>query len=422
MIKTLKSLVILTLITFSFGCTDESSVTEEQSRIKLLWKNTVSPYTKLNLWEQSRIYDAGHVLMLPMEYAFKIAPNRVMQSDFDKLFNSYLINYESASSNDFYRFQFNYAALRYLNYIPNNSWTAENKLLFEKIRNDFFYVWYEKEQSNHGIFGKGREEIVLWKYNNKGNVDRNFKRATIDLEFYGFAIIAEIINISNSIGLEVDEMLNESLSIATQVFKQEVEYTSTGWLYQPGQWQDNIDYLYAGHYIAEPNLSYSMIEGIATDSSHSHRLPLWLTSLRNAYKENTEYYLYFDGLLQGFKEQFITVVFQPSDSDFFGPRLTNYMDGHNGIYRYKYHDDPDLKLGYEAFNLSGTLFVSFYPFLYDERIASEFGQLTFPLPQESIELYQGLGPTKNHDDLISFPNYFHNGYAELYSLIASKMF
>lgn len=417
-----QSLILCFLFILSAGCSDESVVTEEQQQVQILWSDTVTPYTKLALWQQSRVYDAGHVLMLPMEYAFKIAPNPVMQSDFHQLFANYLRNYDDASTNDFYRFQFNYAALRYLNYIAPSNWSTDNHALFNKLKADFIHVWYEKPQSNHGISGDGREEIVAWKYNNRGNTNRNFKRATIDIEFYGFAILAEIISITQKQEKTVEQRLLSSQALVTNVFKQEVSYTSTGWLYQPGQWQDNIDYLYAGYYVAEPDLSYSMVEGIATDSSHSHRMPLWLTSLKNAYPEFSEENLYFDELIQGFKEQFINVVLVPSSDDFYGPRMTNYMDGHNGVYRYRYHDDPDLKLGYEEYNLSGTLFISFYPFLYDERISREFAQLAFPLPQETIELYQGLGATKNYEDLISFPNYFNNGFAELYSIIAEKMY
>lgn len=35
-----------------------------------LWKNTVSKYLEYDLWDEINCYDAGHVLLVPMYYAF----------------------------------------------------------------------------------------------------------------------------------------------------------------------------------------------------------------------------------------------------------------------------------------------------------------------------------------------------------------
>jgi len=416
-------LLITTLLLSGCGDSKPSEEIKEHEKIRNLWLKTITPYTDFNLWEPERIYDAGHVLMVPMEYAFVINQDPLLQQDFHELFNRYDDQFESIlENNHLSRFQFYYTVLRYLNYLDSEQWEATHLSLFNKIKKDFLFHWYEREQSNWGVSGKGRVEIIEWKIENKGTSNPMFRRATIDLEYYGFAIAAELFHLSRVHQLEIENKVFEVVKLARQVFELEVEYNSSGWLYHPGQWEDYEHYLYAGHYFAEENLAPSPISGIAIDSSHSHRMPLWLASLQKAFTQNSDGYHYFQTLIDGFKEQFLNIAFVPSNSDFYGPRMTNYIDGNNGLYRYKYHNNPELKLAYEPYNLSGSLFISFYPFMYDERLAKEFAQLSFPLPDETIELYQGLGPTQDTENFISFPNYFHNGFAELYSLIAAKMY
>ena len=54
------------------------------------------------------------------------------------------------------------------------------------------------------------------------------------------------------------------------------------WLFQPGVWRDHPDYLYAGNDNLGENLLPMPVDDIAEDTSHSHRYPVWLESLRNA--------------------------------------------------------------------------------------------------------------------------------------------
>ncbi|UAA39642.1 hypothetical protein KIH87_04600 [Paraneptunicella aestuarii] len=389
--------------------------------IEQLWPTTVGDYLEQDLWSPINIYDAGVVLMLPLEYAFHIDNNASLQIQFHDFFERYLAEFDTGlDTNDLSRFQFYYVLARYLAYTQDSGWNSVQQELYSKLLADFNFVWLEEDTAQAGNAGT-RVEIIQQKLNNIGNASPKYTRATIDLELFGFAIAGELAAMQRKDGQTLHVAVQEMLQLAYANFQQEVAYTSNGWLYQPGQWDDYVDYLYAGNTELSENLEPSPVPGIATDSSHSHRMPLWLLSLAKGFPEGSEEREYFEGLSEGFESQFMSVVYVPSSAEFSGPRMTNFMDGNNGIYRYRFHNNPELKLGYEPYNLSGTLLTGFYPFMYNTQLRQEYADLTFPLSDTTLQLYLGLGGTPDVERAFQLPDYYAEGYAQVYSLIASLM-
>lgn len=400
----------------------EPPVVTKEQRIQSLWEQTISPYMAGELWDPINIYDAGHALMMPLHYAFETTDDAALQQEFHSFFSRYNDAFEaSLETNDQSRLQFYYVISRYFSLIKDDTWSPAQQALYEKVLADLDFLWNTKFASQLGASGNGRKEILQWKLDNIGQVSPKYRRATFDIEFNMFTVAADLAAVQRSRNGDVSEFINDVINMAYVTFQQEVQFTTTGWLYQPGQWEEFEDYLYAGHTEVVEGLEPSPIQGIATDSSHSHRMPLWLLSLREAFPEASDESVYFDELYEGFGTQFMDVVFVPQSSDFPSIRMTNYMDGHNGVYRYRFHNEPDIKLGYDPYNLSGTLMISFYPFLYNTELAEQYDAITFPLPDEVVELYQGLGPAREANEFVTVPNLFTNGYAEVYSLMASLM-
>lgn len=389
--------------------------------INTLWPETVSAYMQEELWASYNMYDAGLALMLPLEYAFVIEPNEQHQQDFHDFYARYLPEFDaSLTTNNLSRFQFLYVMVRYLAFTQATGWDQEQQSLYDKLLSHFDYMWFEEETLQAGNQGT-RSEILQQKLNNIGQSSPKYLRATIDLEFYGFAIAAEIAAMQRQAGQDVSITVQHMLDLALATFQQEVTNTDAGWLYQPGQWDDYVDYIYAGHDTLTTDLQPAPIAGIATDSSHSHRMPLWLLSLANGFVVGSEERTYFESLSAGFESQFMEVVYLAPSADFAAPRMTNYMDGNNGIYRYRFHDDPNLKLGYDAYNLSGTLLVGFYPYMKNAQLRDAYVQLSFPLADDILNLYLGLGGTPDTSRAFIITDYYLLGQAEIYALIASLM-
>jgi len=425
--KKLKYLFVIIFCVNLISCNDDASHEHSKNieKIDFLWDETVSVYLQDELWNPVYNYDAGQLLMIPMHYAFaEQDQNKILQFDSFYDYYSQIMN-EQLDTNRLRQLQFWYLASQYLLLSSKQgNWDNNKQEIYNSITLYLDNLWTERPISVWGIATNGLKERVVWKLENKDYVPR-YKRATFDEEFYTFAIAADFIVIKNNQFFKENSVLTDILFYAEKVFKSEAKPTDAGWLYQPGQWADNDDYLYAGNIILTDDLKPKPIVDIATDSSHSHRMPLWLTSLRNAYSINSEQYNYYQNLINGFTEQFMKVVYVDADDDFQGMRMKNFMDGNNGIYRYRFHEDSTtaIKLGYEPYNLSGTLFTGFYPLLQSSILKEKYKTQCdmFPLNQNLIDLYMGLGPARASHHLVSMPDFYTNGFAELVCLIAVQL-
>ena len=164
------------------------------------------------------------------------------------------------------------------------------------------------------------------------------------------------------------------------------------------------------------------VPGIAEDASHSHRTALWLRSLAAQYPQGSGENRYYLDLLRGLEVQFLDVVVVPPSAGFPSWRTRNYMDGHNGIYRWGYESQGPNQ-GYGPYEDSGTLLLGWWSFLGGPRIRALYADLAgrFPLPREVVQLYTGPGTRRERSETASEPNFFTNGAAELVCRLAARI-
>jgi len=294
-------------------------------------------------------------------------------------------------------------------------WGDIQDALYDEIVAVLLVEWFEAEAVNYGgLRFDGMRDRLRGKLNAVDMIPE-YAKAVFDEEFFGLAILSDLYAIDQR---NVPEVFAEILQLGYDVYLLEGVEVGDGWLFQPGIWSDYPDYRYAGHDFIAPDLDEFIIEDIATDSSHFHRMPLWLLSMRDAYAEERPEWLFFDALYTRLLRQFEDVMYTPSSTEFPAPRVSNYTDGRNGIYRYEY-DTVGSDRGYGPYQLSAvTLPLGWYVFLGSGRLIEDYSTLPFPLPEEVVELYVGPNTTRTRHPLVRWPDYFTNGFAELHVLMA----
>lgn len=209
-------------------------------------------------------------------------------------------------------------------------------------------------------------ERLAWKLNQK-ITKPSYLRAIIDEELFLIGIAANLKSYLNRSEKIETSVIDEILNAAKIIFKNEVSWTKNGgWLLQPGVWADHPDYAYAGHDNIRHGMPKKPVSNISWDTSHSSRLPLFLRCLaESALSNNDDRQLYTD-LLHALSKQFFEVILvSPTDNIVFF-RTTNFMDGHNGLYRVAYHPAMNGN-GYGPYALSGTPLLGWWIFLGDSK-------------------------------------------------------
>lgn len=432
-----KRTIYTTLLTFLVLCLNacgqgKPSHTTEQRTIETppkttfscehtLWQKTVEPYLKDPLWKPRDSYDAGHLLMVPLHYAF-LAREKKWQTQFIDHFKRFVP--QEMGSERLQRLQYLYLASRFLVLAqPNMAESTLKKRLFNFLFEEIAALWTLRPawQWDHSDFPAGIKERLLFKLT-LTSPKYSYYTAIIDEEHLLFAIAADLITFAKASNTSVPPALTEIVSIAFEVYKDNVIWgDNNAWLFQPGAWQDHPDYLYAGHVQKIPKLPPAPISNIASDSSHTLRFPLWIRSLASAFPLGSQENVFFIKLHAGLEKQLWTKVLKAPDESFPGFRMTNYMDGRNGLFRYKY-ETVVTNLGYGPFELSGSLLLGWWTFLGTERMLAVYKQIAqqFPLPQNMVDLYVGPNTTRDRHPLVKAPDSYYNGFHQLIVLLASK--
>ena len=216
------------------------------------------------------------------------------------------------------------------------------------------------------------------------------------------------------------------------------------WLLQPGVWGDHPDFQYAGHDSAEPDpatgsLPPAPVDGIGWDTGHAHRLPLWLRSLEAAAVEPDDV-AFIRSVRAGLERQFFERVLIRPDADadeegdeqgdedgdrFDGFRTTNYLSGHDGLYRYGYRNRSGrdgLPFRYEPGEVSSTLMYGWWTFLDTDRTTDLYREISesFPLSQQTLDVYTGPAAARQQHPLLHDGAFLTNGFSELFTLLAAQ--
>ena len=413
------------------GCTPSGPITTGiglDVRDHELWDSTVGEFLTDDLWDDRNAYDAGHLLMAPLEAAF-VTGEHAWQEAFANQFDLFVQESSkpdnSVTKQKLSRLQYYYLASSFLSHAATADDSELVPLGLDKILLDELedtWLEYEAWQWDSPSF-RGMRDRLEWKLSTK-NVEKSYYRAIIDEELFTLAIASEY-RAYESEALPKDSwspIVSDILEVTEKIVGQEAISTDGGWLFQTGVWEDHPDYEYAG--LAEPlsAMQPTPRDNVATDSSHASRWPLWLRSFRDASEESSKRYKRYDHDLNLLSNQFIDQILVTPSSDFPYMRMNNYMDGWNGLFRWGY-ETVGADSGYGPYELSGSLLVIWWGMLPDARVASAYCELSrsFPLSDEAITLYVGPNTTRERNPLVTWPDYFTNGFAELNSRLMCKL-
>lgn len=388
-----------------------------------LWDETVGLHLQDRLWLEQNIYDAGHYLMVPLHAAF-ILDNGEYQQQFADQFAYFMDNKDNIAEGRLNQLHYYYLLSRF---IVLASDAGQHKMIPEGMP-EYLYdriikIWcYEPAWQWAQSDFPNMKERLIWKLDTP-EPDKSYYRAIIDEEFFTFAIAADLSHYYQEKDTDKYSNLADILNIAYQVFNQEILFTETGgWLFQPGVWRQHPDYAYVGNTQKAANLSKKTLNSVAMDTSHSHRFPLWLKSLAEAYSPGSNEGEYYNRLREGLTKQFTDkALVEPSDEVPYY-RTTNFMDGTNGVYRWNYSTQGSNN-GYGPYELSGTMLLGWWTFLPGDYINNVYKDISrqFPLSDDVIQLYVGPGTSRERHHFIEGSIPYVNGYVELISNLAGKI-
>lgn len=423
--RLIKLLLICLVIS---ACSNEKRInptspkTEHSQYVNRLWHSTITEALSEPLWLEDFAYDAANALMLPMYYSFKY-PERFTietQQEFNTFFREVSLNFHPQQiENRVVKTQFMYFTTQYLKLRNQYGfWDDKDTKLFMLLTDELHLLWNDEvaihwDQSLNFV---GIKERVLWKLQAK-EVAFSYYNAFIDEEWFTIAAISDLINVGNNQGLSHSFDNDEIYNISTAVLSNFLAYEDQYLYFQKGTWFDHRDYRYAGHENVAENLAPSYVKNIAVDSSHSHRLPLFIDSFSSISSDKEYYKKIISELMRTFSDQALTSM---EIDDQFVILQNNYFDGHNGLYRYSYSTLNEGS-GYGPYQLSGTLFVGYYAFFESDgyRDSMKKMQSSFPINDQALALYVGPKITRARHYLFDWPAYFNNGFAELFTYLSA---
>lgn len=391
--------------------------------IEALWDETVGLHLQDELWTEQNIYDAGHYLMIPLHAAF-IMNNNEWQQQFAYQFAYFMDNQDHIAEVRLDQLHYYYLISRFI-VLANESGQSDMipEGLPDYLYNRIINIWNHEPawQWDQSDFPNMKERL-LWKLNTQ-RPDKSYYRAIIDEELFTFAIAADLSHYYQDKDIDKRSILADILDIAYQVFTKEVIPTENGgWLFQPGVWSEHPDYAYVGNAQKAPNLPSKTINNIAMDTSHSHRFPLWLKSLAEAYTPGSNEHNYYNKLREGLTIQFTDIVLLAPSGEIPFYRTTNFLDGNNGVYRWNYSTQGPNN-GYGPYELSGTMLLGWWTFLPGDFLNTIYNDISrqFPLSDDAIQLYVGPGTSRERHHLIEGSAPYVNGYLELISILAENI-
>ncbi len=163
---------------------------------------------------------------------------------------------------------------------------------------------------------------------------------------------------------------------------------------------------FPGNAAVNDDLEPMPVEDIAPDSSHSFRLPLFLTSFAAAEAEGSYGRTYYEQLLQGLAVQITKRVLLLPSAEFPGVRMMNYMDGRNGVYRYGYASQGEGS-GFGPYELSGSFSLGWWGFLGKALTeAYEAQRQSLPFRDEVVEVYTGPNTLRQRNIQFAEPGFY----------------
>lgn len=392
-------LLALIFVTFAAACNDSDPEPDAGA--------VTSELLAQPLWIERDAYDASHNLMVPMHAAFSVADPREVDRYVEFFRTLEATGMESLVPDRFHRLQFLYFYSRFIALLASREGCSQRALSHHATVRSLWSAivmapaWQWDRPDFPTLFDR-----VRWKLD-QTEVAYSYYRAITDEDLYGLAIGADLANVASQCALEEIQQYTDSLALARVIFSQEITPTAAGgWVLQKGAWTDHPDYAFAGHEQVAPDLQPAPVPGISPDSSHSFRLPLVLISFACAEEPGSAFReLFFRRTGELALQWSLRTVVMP-DSSFRGVRMTNFMDGENGVYRYGYVTQGPGN-GFGAYELSGSLNIGWWAFLglaaepvYGAQLAS------LPFADEVLASYVGPNTTRIRNPAFTEPAFY----------------
>lgn len=372
------------------------------AREQELWRTNITPILKTDLWaNKTNAYNWGHFLMVPLHAAFTEKSDE-WQGEFADHFKRFMNGGGTAAfdtddvSGRQSLVQYLYLHTRFIKLAADNGKTnLIPEGLPEWVAKYLDILWRKAPAKGYigGTFD-GIGARLQYKLGQRTPA-KSYFTALIDEERFAFSEAADLRAYENKTGkkLPYSDTITDILQAAYEAYRERgLNTPGGGWILDAGAWADHPDSQFAGNDSISPNLSPSKRPGLGEDTSHSHRLPLWVTSLASAFSPTSTEGRYFLECRSKLNQQFIEKVLIAPSNDFPGYRTVNYMDGSNGVYRYG-HATLGKDIGYGPWELSGTFLLGWWTFLDSDKIRSVYAAQAklFPLPDDLTRFYLGAG-------------------------------
>lgn len=381
---------------------------------RALWDQVITPYVAEDLWTDRDAYDAGHYLMVPLMAAFSIGSS-VEQQELASFFERFASTANlSLITDDLHRVQFLYLAGRFLALSAASG--TRHAALEDLVESETIRIWESPAWMWDRDPFANMQDRLIWKVTSK-NPSLPYHTAIFDDEMFVMATAADLITAKRSLSLPISSSLSAIVNTANIVFEHAFERTSDNhWLLQPGVWSQHPDYAYAGNSKITLDMPEMPVVGTASDTSHSHRLPLWISSLQMAQSDHW-WSAYYKELKAGLAQQFVDKVLVKPSRSFPAWRTTNFLDGSNGVYRW------DGTSGYGPHGLSATFYLGWWSQLDSSEIQVAYKDAAdrFPVSSDIAESLTGSITMREQYPIIKMPDAFRNGVFELLVRLASKL-
>ena len=413
--------ILLVAFLLLSACGDEKSIKVHSEHFTYLWQQNIASDLNDPLWQYEYAYDASASLMVPMHYAFTF-PTR-FSKDPRPGFDNFFLEASRNTQFDSYigtvtKSQFLYFVTQYLKLkAKSGDLTTESPVLHWAL-DEILFTWQVKkafhwDKSLELIGTKGRINWILEQH----PVQKSYYHAIIDEDWFTIAALNDLKYVFNNLSLVLPFDGDEVLDISYRLINELGAFSGKSWHFQRGVWSEHPDYWYVGHYEIADDLQPIPNPDIGIDSSHMHRLALWLDSFIEGDQHLRESFI---AAKEGFKFAFENLVLEQSVNGGYVLLQNNFVTGENGVYRYNY-ETQGTGSGYGPYQLSGTLFIGYYVFLNSPLYEAGMGLMKgeFPLSESSLVYYIGPNTTRERHPLFKWPDYFENGFAEIFTRVVA---
>lgn len=383
-----------------------------------MYKKYIQTLLNEKLYSNRDAYDACHYLMVPMYYAFQsrnveyINMFRENMEEFSGMAESDRKKFRELSDID--KYQYMYWVSEYMYLCTEYDYSVSEDLF--RFMYEEMSAWTESYTGNwESTAGYGNMwELFEGLLSGEGYANgKSYEHVIVVNDLKVLAIICDLKYVYDENELQNiydTQIFDNAVKYINQIMDSQITWYDDGtWQFQVGAWGDYPDYEFAGIEDKEKieeelylNGEYKVKDAV-WDSNHFMQMPLYLRSYERVQKSEKKKADYVK-LLRGLSKTFVKKVLVAPNERYNYYRLTNYMDGRNGLYRYGYHEDG---IGYGPYQQSSEFLLGWWAFCDNDSIfeAYDFTSKQFPLNQDGKEIYKDPVTVRKQNPIFLMENY-----------------